>query len=200
MAESKEMGEQRCVTWRRTRADAWTRDWRKMKDAELDLSAAQHVEARGSRRGAQQLGSGAQAIVAGNAAVDLRAKAGAEMGANFGKQEAVNSLSERARRAAQNAGWGRRERDGDWPDVARCCRMLAWSAMAETAAAACSQPRGARGRRPWQAASLGEVWEKGGREADGAEAAGVCLRAAAAGSDALAGDGGLFLGGSACAR
>ena len=96
MAESKEMGEQRCVTWRRTRADAWTRDWRKMKDAELDLSAAQHVEARGSRRGAQQLGSGAQAIVAGNAAVDLRAKAGAEMGATFGKQETVDSLSERA--------------------------------------------------------------------------------------------------------
>ncbi|CAK0863646.1 unnamed protein product, partial [Prorocentrum cordatum] len=106
-------GERRCTSWKRPHADLRRRIWRKVKDADLDVSTVFHVEAHRARARIAQLQGGELKIAKGNGEVDLLAKAGAGLDANFGKQQALGELGARARWAAQNIGWRCQKMNGE---------------------------------------------------------------------------------------
>ena len=98
-------GERWCTSWRRPHADVWKRIWHNIRDMDLDVRGVLHVKAHRSKAKIEQLKGAELKVAKGNAEVDLLAKAGAELDANFGKHQAIEELSGRIRWALQNVGW-----------------------------------------------------------------------------------------------
>eukprot|EP00959_Pyramimonas_sp_CCMP1952_P000762 15008-Pyramimonas_sp.AAC.1 len=64
---------------------------------DLDVSEVCHVKAHGSEGRIERLEGSELKIAKGNVEVDLLARAGAELGANFGRRQAVVDLACRVR-------------------------------------------------------------------------------------------------------
>ncbi|CAK0816522.1 unnamed protein product, partial [Prorocentrum cordatum] len=110
-------GERWCASWKRPHADLRRRIWHKVKDADLGVSSVCRVKAHRAKAKIAQLQGDELKIAKGNGEVYLLAKAGAELDANFGKQQALEEQGTKVRWAVQNIGWWYQKMNGEWSDV-----------------------------------------------------------------------------------
>ncbi|CAK0792319.1 unnamed protein product, partial [Prorocentrum cordatum] len=115
--EGLQKGERWRTSWKRPHANIWKRIWHKVKNLDLDVGCVKHVKAHRSKTNIEQLEGDDLKIAKGNSEVDLLAKAGTEIDANFGKHQALEDLAVRVRWALQNLGWCYQKMAGEWPHV-----------------------------------------------------------------------------------
>ncbi|CAK0869555.1 unnamed protein product, partial [Prorocentrum cordatum] len=114
--EGLQKGGRWCISWKRPHADIWKRIWHKVRDLDLDVNGVYHVKAHRSKAKIEQLTGTEPKVAKGSAEVDLLAKAGAELDANYGRRQTVEELAGRVHWAALNIGWWHQQMEGEWPD------------------------------------------------------------------------------------